>query len=84
MNNSNITTITVSTVTITTTSTPATTSQSCAPYTLNLTCIQTLPLIVSSDTSTSVGVSWVGGILVGLVCDGCSCDDHSVGDSHSC
>ena len=50
-----------------TTSTPATTSQSCAPYTLNSTCIQTSPPIVSSDTSTSVGASWVGGILVGVV-----------------
>ena len=67
MNNSNITIITVSTVTMATTSTPGTTSQSCAPCTLNSTYIQTLPPIVSSSTSTSVGASWVGGILVGVV-----------------
>ena len=67
MNNSNITTITVSTVTMTTSGTLATTSKSCAPCTLNSTCIQTPPPIVSSSTSTSVGASWVGGIFVGVV-----------------
>ena len=51
-----------------TTSTPATTSQSCAPCTLISTCTQTPPPIICSGTSTSVGVSWVGGILVGVVC----------------
>ena len=67
MNNSNITTITVSTVIMTTSDTIATTSKSCAPCTLNSTCIQTPPPIVSSSTSTSVGGSWVGGIFVGVV-----------------
>ena len=51
-----------------TTSTPATTSQSCAPCTLISTCIQTPPPIVCSGTSNSMGVSWFGGILVGVVC----------------
>ena len=68
MNNSNIATITVSTVTMAITSTPTTTSQSCALCTLNSTCIQTPPPIVSGSTSTSVGASLVGGILVGVVC----------------
>ena len=67
MNHSNITIITVCTVTMTTTNTPATTSKSCAPCTLNSTCIQTPPSIVSSGTSTCVGASWVGGVLVGVV-----------------
>ena len=67
MNHSNITTITVSTVTMTTTGIPATTSQSCPPYTLTSTCIQTPPPIACDSTSTSDDVSWVAGILVGVV-----------------
>ena len=66
MNNSNITTIIVSIVTMATSGTPATTFQSCAPCTLNSTCIQTSPPIVSGSTSTS-GASWVGDVLVGVV-----------------
>ena len=49
-----------------TTGTPTTTCQSCAPYTLNSTYIQTLPPIASGNTSTS-GAPWAGGILVGVV-----------------
>ena len=63
---SHIIDIIVSSVTITT-STPATTSQFCAACTFNSTCIQTLPPIIGSSTSTSGSASWVGGILVGVV-----------------
>ena len=63
---SNITDIIMSSVTMTTTCTPVTTSQSCAPCTLNSTYIQTPPPIVSGSTSYS-GAPWVGGILVGVV-----------------
>ena len=60
---SHIVNIIVSIVTMTT-GTPATTSQSCAQCTLNSTCIQTLPPIVSTSNS---GALWAGGILVGMV-----------------
>ena len=65
MNHSNITTITVFIVTMTT-GTSATTSQSCAPCTLNSTYIQAPPSIVSGSTSNS-GAPWSGGVLVGVV-----------------
>ena len=60
---SHVVNIVVSIVTMTT-GTPATTSQSCAQCTLNSTCIQALPPIVSTSNS---GALWAGGILVGMV-----------------
>ena len=65
MTHSHVTTIIIPSVTMIT-GTPDTTSQSCAPCTLNSTCIQTPPPIVNSNTSTS-SVSWVGGTLMGIV-----------------